>query len=138
MKKVAFIICVFSGVLFFSGCNDTALSNDISFLNATDEQITVLFSDSKQIKKEDNYYEAFLELQGDNPDTVEPFIIIDKEDRKYIRYFNVDTFPTMIVLEGDYEQLRLEGPLSKDKILHSLKEVIQQRAKSDIKLLISQ
>ncbi|WP_413379962.1 thioredoxin family protein [Alkalihalobacillus sp. 1P02AB] len=125
MKKTNVMIILFFSSILLSACSTGFLTSTSPINHDADQHMTVLFSDSSNIKKEDSYYDAILELQSENPEQAQPFLIIDSDERDIVRYYDIQVFPTMIVLNGDMEQLRMEGVQSKDEIVTSLKKVLQ-------------
>ncbi|MCM3759286.1 hypothetical protein M3212_00655 [Alkalihalobacillus oceani] len=114
--------------LFLNACVSSASSSENPLQQPPDETVTVLFSDSSTLQNESSYYDALLEVQriysSDSADT--PFfMIVDASERDLIRYFNIEQFPTMLVLTGDTENLRMEGIFSKDEILAHLIQIYQ-------------
>jgi hypothetical protein len=113
---------ILSSILLLNSCL-SATSSLENPLQQTEEPITVLFSDSSTIQDEKTYYDALLELQQNYPNDMPSFFIIDATERDAIRYFNIEQFPTMLVLTGDQENLRMEGIIPKDEILANLIEI---------------
>ncbi len=93
--------------------------------------MTVLFSDTANIMKEDNYYDAILEMQSKFPDEHQSFIIIDSNEKEIVRHYGITTFPTMLVLYGESEQLRMVGPQSKENIITTLENAIQLTSQNE-------
>ncbi|ARK31169.1 hypothetical protein [Halalkalibacter krulwichiae] len=116
---------IISSMLFLSSCFPQASSIENPISQDQEQTITVLFSDSSNLHEEKTYYDALLELKQKDPVNAPSLMIIDSEERDAIRYFNIEQFPTMIVLTGEKENLRVEGSLTKDEILGHLKEVFQ-------------
>jgi len=117
-------LMIIGSIFLLSSCFSTsAQSIDNSFLQHDEETITVLFSDSSKMQDEKTYYDALLELKQEYPNHIPSLLIIDANERDIIRYFNIEKFPTMLVLTGEQEDLRLEGTFSKDEILAHLIEL---------------
>ncbi|MFC0470585.1 hypothetical protein ACFFHM_08765 [Halalkalibacter kiskunsagensis] len=115
-------LMILSSILLLNSCFSQASSIE-NPIQQTEETITVLFSDSSTIQDEKTYYDALLELKQNYPSEMPSFFIIDANERDAIRYFNIDQFPTMLVLTGDKENLRMEGTFPKDEILANLIEI---------------
>ncbi|MCL7746304.1 hypothetical protein [Halalkalibacter alkaliphilus] len=118
-------VMIIGSILLLNSCFSAASSIENPLEQHTDETITVLFSDSSTMQDEKTYYDAFLELKQNYPSEIPSFLIIDANEREVIRYFNIEQFPTMLVITGDQEDLRMEGIFTKDEILTHLMEVFQ-------------
>jgi hypothetical protein len=127
---------ILSSILLLNSCL-SATSSLENPLQQTEEPITVLFSDSSTIQDEKTYYDALLELKQNYPNDMPSFFIIDATERDAIRYFNIEQFPTMLVLTGDQENLRMEGIISKDEILANLIEIFHIDKEAKLPLLPS-
>jgi hypothetical protein len=110
-------------MFLLGSCFSAASSIENPLQQHSEETITVLFSDSSKMQDEKTYYDALLELKQHYPSNTPSLLIIDADERDAIRYFNIEQFPTMLVLTGEQENLRMEGTFSKDEILAHLKEV---------------
>ncbi|WP_227935660.1 thioredoxin [Alkalihalobacillus deserti] len=115
-------LMIISSIFLLSSCFSTATSIEHPLLKHDEETITVLFSDSSKMQEEKTYYDALLELKQTYPNNIPSLLIIDAKDRDLVRYFNIEQFPTMLVLTGEQEDLRMEGIFSKDEILAHLVE----------------
>jgi len=118
-------LMIISSILLLSSCFQTTSSVESPLQQHEEETITVLFSDSSKIQDEKTYYDALLELKQHYPGNVPALLIIDANERDAIRYFNIQQFPTMIVLTGEKENLRMEGTFTKDEILAHLLELFK-------------
>ncbi|MFC0558769.1 hypothetical protein ACFFH4_06860 [Halalkalibacter alkalisediminis] len=117
-------LMIVSSIFLLSSCfSTTASSIENPLLQHEEETITVLFSDSSKMQDEKTYYDALLELKQDYPSNIPSLLIVDANERDLIRYFNIEQFPTMLVLTGEQEDLRMEGTFSKDEILAHLVEI---------------
>lgn len=114
---------IVSSILILNSCQsvDSSAGNLIEI--DEDETVTILFSDSSAIYNEDTYYDALLEWQQSINQNPVPFKIIDASDKDIIHYFDINQFPTMLVISGEHVLLRLEGPITKDEILNHLTEI---------------
>ncbi|GAE28022.1 small peptidoglycan-associated lipoprotein [Halalkalibacter wakoensis JCM 9140] len=130
-------VMIIGSILLLNSCFSTASSIENPLPQHQDETITVLFSDSSTLQDEKTYYDALLELQQIYPANMPSFFIIDAGDRDVIRYFNIEKFPTMLVLTGDEEDLRMEGTYTKDEILAHLIEVFQLEQEASLTIQTS-
>lgn len=118
-----FGIIIFSSFFLLNACVSSASTMENPLQSQPSETLTVLFSDTSTMQKETNYYNALLELQQTYQTDTPSLIIIDATEHDIVRYFNIEQFPTIIVVTGEKENLRIEGPFSKDEILAHLIEV---------------
>ncbi len=114
---------IISSFVLLNACVSSASTLENPLEGYTEETLTVLFSDSSTLQNENGYYEALLELQRTYLADTPSFIIIDATEREIIRYYKIEEFPTMLVLTGEQENLRIEGAHSKDEILAHLIEI---------------
>lgn len=112
-----------SSFFLLNACVSSASTLENPLQQHTEETITVLFSDSSTLQDESSYYDALLELQRTYSTDTPSFLIIDATERDIIRYYNIEQFPTMLVVTGEKENLRMEGTFSKDEILAHLIKV---------------
>ncbi|MEB1809917.1 MAG: hypothetical protein LPK26_21920 [Bacillaceae bacterium] len=108
-----------STFLITTGCwSSEATTNPLATDNT--EYMTVLFSNEESILEEASFYDALLEMQRLFPEHHFPFQIVYASERNVIRYFNVSTYPTLMVLSGDDVHLVIEGTHSKEEIINLL------------------
>jgi hypothetical protein len=125
MEKL-FLSLLFAPIFMLSSCVSSAQSDEATPPAYTAESTTtILFSDAKAFDEEHSYYDALLELQTKHPDKLPSFQIIDADDKDRIKQFEVETFPTMLILTGEDIHLRMEGPQAKDDILNKLNHTFQ-------------
>ncbi len=95
------------------------------------EMVTILFSDPASYDKEHTYYDALLELQNNYPDQITSFQIIEADDKDPIKQFAVETFPTMLIIQGDNIHLRMEGNHVKEDIVAKLQQTFRLHQGTD-------
>lgn len=122
-------IVIISSILLLNACVSVATPSNNPLDNKEDETVTVLFSDSSTLAQENTYYDAMLELQQSHPNQIPSFLIIDAEEKEAIRYYNVEQFPTLLILTGENEKLRIQGTYSKDEILKQLTDLLELEEK---------
>ncbi|MCF6412052.1 hypothetical protein [Pseudalkalibacillus salsuginis] len=93
----------------------------------SDELNTIIFSSKSNQEEERSYYDALLQLKKDYPQKLNSIQIIKKKDEQAVNYYNVSTFPTIIVLDGKNEIVRLEGKKEVDDIKNHLDEVYSNK-----------
>jgi hypothetical protein len=90
-------------------------------IDLKDGQIhTILFSSPDDRFDERNYYQALLNLQNKYPDKLKSIKVYEKENNDLIEYFNVTTFPTLLVLDGENIKVKIEGNRDIDHIMNNL------------------
>jgi len=87
--------------------------------------MTVLFSNEQSLRDEAEYYDALLELQHTHPDESLPFQIIYSSDKEMIKFFQIEQYPTLVVLYEDEIKLRIEGMHKKEEIIKQLEDTLQ-------------
>ncbi len=111
---------LFSTMCILTACVSVASTEENPLNYPDNETITVLFSDSSSLQDEHTYYDAYLALQQHYDEEIPSIIIVDADDRDAIRFFEINQFPTMLILTGKTEHVRLEGVLTEEAILAEL------------------
>ncbi len=93
----------------------------------SDELNTIIFSSKSNQEEERSYYDALLQLKKEYPQKLNSIQIIKRKDEQAVNYYNVSTFPTIIVLDGKNEIVRLEGKKEVDDITNHLDEVYSNK-----------
>lgn len=132
MLKQKLVWLMLSPLLFTSAC---WASNVDSNPLATDREqmMTVLFSNEHSLRDEADYYDALLELQHAYPDESLPLQIIYSNDREKIKFFEIEQYPTLVVLYGNEIKLRIEGLHKKEEIIHQLEATLNIQVPNHIK-----
>ncbi|WP_078576059.1 hypothetical protein [Salipaludibacillus agaradhaerens] len=109
-------VMVMSLISFFcilSSCSNTKnISDNYPFLNDTEDNVpvTLLFSNESDLAEEHIYYDALIDVQQSYPDKLSNVIVISQEEDELIDYYNIDTYPTLLILDDLHIKLRIEGP----------------------------
>lgn len=114
------MVFILSSMFILTACVSVASTEENPLNYPENETITVLFSDSSTLQNEHTYYDAFLALQQYYDEEIPSIIIVDADDRDAIRFFKISEFPTMLILTGEEEHVRMEGVLTEDEILEEL------------------
>lgn len=126
--KYFFLLFLF---LLLTCCSFSNASNKNPIKTSQTEPMIVLFSDENSIDKEADYYDALLEIQKLYPDDSLPFQFVYSNNKEAIKYFNITTFPTLIVINPDETiLLRLENSYLKEEIVHEILNVSTKRKES--------
>lgn len=124
MLKQKLLWLMLSPLLFTSACwASNASSNPLA--TSHEQMMTVLFSNEQSLRDEAEYYDALLELQHTHPDESLPFQIIYSSDKEMIKFFQIEQYPTLVVLYGDEIKLRIEGMHKKEEIIKQLEDTLQ-------------
>ncbi|MCT8139092.1 hypothetical protein H1D32_16120 [Anaerobacillus sp. CMMVII] len=126
MRVAISLIPIF--LIFLISCtNNEEVITNYPFLQKKDENITLLFSDDHFISAEGNYYDALLDVKRRYPEKIRSFNIIHSSDRDLIRHYNIQEYPTLLVIHNEYITIRVEGPLKKIEILELLEKALVQK-----------
>lgn len=123
MRKPSLLIL--SMLIFIvSSCAKNEVISNHPFLLQKDKNIAILFSDEHSIYQEGNYYDALLEMKKKHPESFNSINIIHTTDRDLIRHYDVDDFPTLLVLHNQDIVVRIEGLLETSDICILLENAI--------------
>jgi hypothetical protein len=107
------MISLISSFCILSSCSNTKnISDNYPFLKDTEDKapVTLLFSNESELAEEHIYYDALIDVQQSYPDKLSNVIIVSQEEDELIDYYNIDTYPTLLLLDGLNIKLRIEGP----------------------------
>ena len=124
MLKQKLLWLMLPPLLFTSACWSSNISNNPLATNH-DQMMTVLFSNEQSLRDEAEYYDALLELQHAYPDESLPFQIIYSSDKEKVKFFNIEQYPTLVVLYDNDVKLRIEGFHQKEDIIRKLENTLQ-------------
>ncbi|WP_129079524.1 hypothetical protein [Anaerobacillus alkaliphilus] len=125
MLRIKLAISLIPFFLLLSSCsqNEEVMTN-YPFLQKKDENITLLFSDDLFLHAEGNYYDALLDVKRRYPEKIRSFNIIHSSDRDLVRHYEIQEYPTLLVIHNNYITIRVEGSLNKSDILEALEEAL--------------
>ncbi|MDG5789483.1 hypothetical protein QA612_18655 [Evansella sp. AB-P1] len=121
MKK-KIVIFLFSSFFLLISCQitDTNSSYDPSLYTNENEPTTFLFSDENHIQEESSYYDALLEFNRIHPEYNHSINIIPAYEQQLTNYYNINVFPTLIVIYDLDVMVRIEGLKETKEILKVL------------------
>lgn len=122
-RLTAFFIPIFLYILTSCTSNEEVITN-YPFLQKKDENITLLFSDDQFIYEEGNYYDALLDVKKRYPKQISSFNIIHSSERDLISHYEINEYPTLLVIYNEHITIRVQGSLQKAEILKILEEVL--------------
>ena len=114
---------VFSSFLL-TGCWDVNSAVQQPILTNEDENVVVLFSDDHSLQEESSFYDALLEVQQSHPQYAIPLRIIGEQERSIIRHYNINQYPTLLIINTEGINLRIEGSHPKEEIVTLLKQAL--------------
>lgn len=122
-RLTAFFIPIFLFILTSCTSNQEVITN-YPFLQKKDENITLLFSDDQFIYEEGNYYDALLDVKRRYPQKIRSFNIIHSSERDLVKHYEINEYPTLLVIHNEHIAIRIQGALQKAEILKILEEVL--------------
>ena len=118
---LSYLVLLISLLIATTGCASGEASNTNPLSIAHTEPMIILFSDENSIYEEAHFYDALLEIQRIYPNENFPFQFLYSSDKEATEFFNIDTYPTLIVLDPeDNVILRLDGTYLKDEIIFQI------------------
>src|SRR5690606_33986302 len=119
----ASFIAIFLFILTSCTSNEGVLTN-YPYLQKIDENITLLFSDDQFINAEGNYYDTLLDVKNRHPEKLRTFNVIHSSEQDLVRHYEIDEYPTLLVIHNENITIRVEGPLNKSEILKIIGDVL--------------
>ncbi|WP_257350616.1 thioredoxin [Pseudalkalibacillus decolorationis] len=109
-----------------SSCQFTPTLNQLPINFDKAEVHTLLFSAGNYQSEERSYYDALLNLQNKYPDKLNSIKIIQKKNSDIVQYFNISTYPTLIIMNGKEVEVRVEGHKDSEHITQTIEPVYKQ------------
>lgn len=112
-KNIAFFL--FSSILILVSCHSKEAvesnADPTMYYNLqSNNTITFLFSNDERIKEESSYYDALLEFKRQHPDHIQSInFVTERDDADLARLYEVDTYPTLLVIYDQNVKVRIEG-----------------------------
>jgi hypothetical protein len=122
------ILSLLSSFCILSSCSNTKNINDYyPFLKSNDNKapLTLLFSNEADLAEEHIYYDAIIGVQQTYPDKLSNVVVISQQETELIDYYNIETYPTLLILDGVDIKLRIEGPQGLANIYEELEFILQ-------------
>ena len=124
MRKKSRLLLILSILIFaISSCEKKEVFNH-PILSQNDKNLAILFSDENSINEEGNYYDALLEMKKQHPETFNYLSIIHSSERELIRHYDIENFPTLLILHNQDVIVRIDGLLEKNEICTRLEKAI--------------
>jgi hypothetical protein len=86
----------------------------------------MFFSDEDNLHNESSYYDALLEIKKTYPDIVTSMKVIPSTEKVRYSSFEVNTFPTLLVIFENKIIAQIEGDLSKEEIIIPLMDALSK------------
>lgn len=128
LNKGLILSLLFLWVLLPS-CQHDNLTSEYPYLNSEEELVTILFTEDSNNEPNSYhaYYDALIDFQQEHPEALSTVHSAGMEDAKLMQHYEVTDFPTMIILEEEEIQLRLEG----DNEYTVIKDEIEDKVVTD-------
>lgn len=110
--------------LLLSSCHLAQNTPSSIVLNNTEKQL-IFFSDEDNLHNESSYYDALLEIKKTYPEIVTSMKVIPSSEKVRYSSFDVNTFPTLLVIHENNIIAQIEGDLSKEEIIKPLVDVLK-------------
>lgn len=91
--------------------------------------MTLLFSDSNELKKEKTYYDALNTFQSEFGYGLTELVISESTNRHVLDYYAIESFPTMLVYIGEDEKIRITGEQEPTLIQSELETLFNEHKK---------
>ncbi|WP_280769136.1 hypothetical protein [Salipaludibacillus daqingensis] len=111
MNRICILIFM-SSCLYLTSCDSQAIIGSYPFLEESESEksiVTILFSDEHNHRQEHNYYDALIEAQQTHPNKLSNVNIVSASETELIDYYEVEDFPTLLLVEDLDVKLRIEG-----------------------------
>ena len=126
-----FAFILMSSCFYLSSCSSQQeIVTSYPFLNeseSSDTVVTILFSDEHNHRKEHNYYDALIDAQQKYPNKISNVNIVPEAERELIDYYEVDSYPTLILIKDMDVKLRIEGIQEYSSISSKLEVILQDK-----------
>ncbi|QOR68400.1 small peptidoglycan-associated lipoprotein [Cytobacillus suaedae] len=110
--------------LLLSSCHLAHNTPSSLIFNNAEKQL-LFFSDEDNLHNESSYYDALLEIKKTYPEIVTSMKVIPSSEKVRYSSFDVDTFPTLLVIHDNQIIAQIEGDLSKEEIIQPLIDVLK-------------
>ncbi|SFA76435.1 MULTISPECIES: hypothetical protein [unclassified Bacillus (in: firmicutes)] len=123
--KVLTSFFILSVVFLNSSCTHQVQRNNI--LDDNDSQLLLFFSDESHYEKENEYYDAIIELKNQYPEEMSRLkVITSDQEEDYYEAFGIDHSPALIIIEQNKVVVHIKGQSSKDQIVQSVSNILVQ------------
>ncbi|WP_100398944.1 hypothetical protein [Bacillus sp. FJAT-44742] len=116
MVSLSFALLFLAVLCLLSGCS----VNNSPAEELSPQSNILLFSDDENIKEENNYYNALLEVRANFPEKSDSIEVISSNQEKLLNHFNVQELPQLIIIKDENNYKRLTGDHPKENIQHFL------------------
>lgn len=86
----------------------------------------MFFSDEENIHKEGNYYDALLELKKQFPEEISKMKVISYKENRSYNDFQVDSYPTLLIVQENKVIEIIDGDVSKDEIIEPIQKALSK------------
>lgn len=124
MKQLSFI--VFIAVISLVACQKNHHTPFTLQLNQQHKQL-LFFSDEDNIQNENAYYDALLEIKKDYPTAVSNMMVISSTDNRDLGKFEVDTYPTLMVVYKNKIITKVDGNINSEEIIGPIVQALKSK-----------
>ena len=111
--------------MILTSCNSP--TKESIMIESIEKQI-LLFSNDKNIKAEELYYDAILDLRAEFPEELKNIKIIhDSSIQLNNHYIELQHCPALLMIENNQVIAQIEGTLSKQQITEQLKRTLNTK-----------
>jgi hypothetical protein len=122
MKRFRFLLLASFMILTVS-CSKTKAADDL-MLDSSQKQV-IFFTDESDYQNEAPYYDAIIELRKEFPDEMKKMkVMTAAKAKKYYNTFGIKGCPAILVLHQNRIAAKVNGDVSKDKIIEALSKAL--------------
>lgn len=117
--KVLTSFFILSMVFLNSSCTHQPQNNNMLVDNKS--QQLLFFSDESNYEKENEYYDALIELKDQYPEEMSKLRVVTSEyEKDYYNAYDIKNSPALIVIDQNKIVIHIKGQSSKDEIVQSV------------------
>lgn len=117
-------------IFLITGCQlgSQTTTYPADFPATDDEFLLLLVSDEEYLEQEEHYYDAMIDLKKKYPDEMRNIKIVSASSNfRLVKDFDIEQYPSLLILKEKKLQTRIEGPQTK----RAIKAHIQGTFKKD-------
>lgn len=110
MKNIVSFSILFITIFFNTSClHDDTTSTSQPVVEYENLPTTYLFSNLDRMEEESSYYDALLDFRRSYPDYIQTINIVSATDQELVQYFEIEVYPTLVVIFDSRVEVRIEG-----------------------------
>ncbi|WP_453997237.1 hypothetical protein [Bacillus nitroreducens] len=115
---------------FFILASCSSFNNQQPLPENNEKQI-IFFSDVENLRNESSYYDALLELRAKYPTEIENMKVISSDDNRQYTNYQVEEFPSLLIIQHNKILAKIEGIVEKDDIITPLEDILSTSTSSN-------